>query len=212
MPKPKDDSEWELTRTTWEIRKAVWDRWRLGDSVERTLDYLDSMRRPRKRVGSKRKGSGIPGDRATINKIRKELSRIPLHMAKKLISEMPDISAFVEKKRPDLKGRLSEEQLSRPSHKPNCIEDLEMKYGHPFVVPEKLRFLVPGYTLGEPIPKDTKPGIPSMQHWRRLSPSEQEMAYDIVRCLLGVDPRDFDWNMQRLAAPGGPGPMRLTWK
>lgn len=94
---------------------------------------------------------------------------------------------------------------------PTSIEDLEEKYGGPFIVPERLRFLFPGYISGQRVSTDMKPLTPSMQSWNRLLPSEQEMVHDILRC-LGIDPRDFDKKMRSLAPPGGTGPMKLTYK
>jgi hypothetical protein len=207
----REKAEWTRTNTTWEVRKVVWHHWALGHSAEKTLDYLPSMPSPPKREGSKRKGSGIPEDRTTIFKIRDELSDLPPYLARKLVEEIPEIRSFIEDKRPDLKGKLSQDQRSKPIDQPDWIEDHEEKYGHPPIVPERLRFLFPGYIAGEPMSKDMKPGIPSMQAWNRLLPSEQDMVYDILRW-LGIDPRDFDKKMRSLAAPGGPGPIKLTYK
>jgi excisionase family DNA binding protein len=107
-------------------------------------------------------------------------------------------------------GSAIQAESGLPSQSPNCIEDLEKKYGHPFIVPERLRFLFPGYIPGEPMPKDMKPSTPSMQGWNRLSPSEKDMVYDILRW-LGMDPRDFDWDMRRRAAPSG-GSIQVTYR
>lgn len=197
MPEARENREWELASTTWEIRKAVWLRWSLGDTAERTLDYLASIPRPPKRKDSKRKGSGIPEDRATVYKIRRELSNIPPHIAGLLIHDIPSIISFVEDKRPDLKGKLSQDQRSKPVEQPNWIEEYEAKYGKLPSLPEPLGRLVKNHTLGQPVSKDMVILTANIRQWNAIKsvPALEKKWREFLEW-LGQDPDAYEYKVR----------------
>lgn len=90
------------------------------------------------------------------------------------------------------------------------IEAYKLEHGELPALPEYLLELVNNYTLGEPVHKDIKVKIASVQYWRRLKPSQKEKFLELVDW-LGLDRRDYLAEMESRRPPGG-GKFRLYHK
>jgi hypothetical protein len=203
MARGKRSASWMKTNTTWEVRKAVWLRWSLGDSADKTLDFLS---------GNTVQFPDAPVDRGTIAKIRDELLLLPLDLVRLLIKELPDtgIRSFVLEKRPDLCGKLEEEELSQPIHSSNWVVKYEAEQGRLPVLPQPLQALV-GHS-NQPVRKDMVVGIASMQLWRGIKdvPGLERKWREFLEW-KGEDPDEYEYKVNSLRPPKG-NPHPLTWK
>ncbi len=86
------------SRMSWEGKKFVWSRYARGESVQNTIKYLESLTEDEYPDGL--------FHRDTINEVREELMTIELSMMRQLVTELPEIQGFVERIRPDCKGKL----------------------------------------------------------------------------------------------------------
>jgi len=91
-------SEWRITKTSWDVRKAIWERWALSDTIPQTLQYLEL---------NADKYNRIPTHRDTVAKVRKEFLRLPVELVKQLLEESPVIQSLLDKERPELVKRLN---------------------------------------------------------------------------------------------------------
>jgi len=84
----------------------------------------------------------------------------------------------------------------------NWIESHELENGQLPTLPNYLLEIAINYTAGQPVNKEIKPKTPSKQFWNRLNPSQQDKLLGLVEW-LGIDPRDYLAQMERMAPPGG---------
>jgi hypothetical protein len=83
------------------------------------------------------------------------------------------------------------------------IEEYKNKYnGLLPPLPDYLVELANNYTKDKPISKSIEMITPSRQFWNNLYPSQQEKLLDLVRW-LGIDPRDYISQMEKLSPPKG---------
>lgn len=77
-------------------------------------------------------------------------------------------------------------------------------------LPVPLHPFVTDYTDGQPISKEMKIRIASMQAWANLAPSDVKMWRQFLEW-LGQDPNDYESEVRRLAPPKG-NPHSLVYK
>ena len=84
--------DWALTNVGWEVRKAVWLLWAMGETLPQTAVFLDLH-------------ADEFSDRQyhidTLRRVRKELETVPVELLDRLIKEAPGVKAFIEENRAD---------------------------------------------------------------------------------------------------------------
>jgi len=96
---------WAKTNVGWDIRKVVWQRWAMGDTIAATMTFFDSNMTEYKKA---------PFDRNTIAAVRNELGDLPIELLHKLLKELPEIETFLMKQRPDFKEKFEFLKLPQP--------------------------------------------------------------------------------------------------
>lgn len=103
---------WAKTNVSWDIRKVIWQRWSMGDTVKGTIDFFQLHRD---------KHPNAPLDRNTTASVRNELVGLPVELLQKLLEEMPEIKTFLMEQRSDFKDKIEssqqpQSQLGSPTH------------------------------------------------------------------------------------------------
>ena len=99
---------WVKTNVGWDIRKVIWQRLAMGDTIAEIKTFFDLHQDEYKNA---------PIDRNTIAAVRNELADLPLELLDKLLEEMPEIETFLKEKRPDFKEKI--ESSKRPHSHPS---------------------------------------------------------------------------------------------
>ena len=98
---------WAKTNVSWDIRKVIWQRWAMGDTVKGTIAFFQLHRD---------KYENAPLDRNTVATVRNELAGLPFELLHKLLEEMPETKTFLMEQRPDFKEKIevSQQPQSQP--------------------------------------------------------------------------------------------------
>lgn len=194
------EPSWKRTNVRWEIRKLIWRRWSLGDTIANTLAFFE-LRQTDKDL------KDAPTDRNTIAKVRDELAHVPLEVLLELVKEMPEIATFLRQQRPDFNEKQG---LGKVSESENWIDDYFGKHGEelPFI-PDWLAPIVIGYSQGMRVSKEIKLGY-SPPYWDNLKPSQRKQVLQLVEW-LGQDKDDYIDMIDKYKS-GRPGQIRIIWK
>jgi transcriptional regulator with XRE-family HTH domain len=108
--------------------------------------------------------------------------------------------------------RYPTEGLSATEQKStNWIEEYEAKHGKLPVLPKPLQGL--GGSSDQPISKDTKTYCANIGEWNEIKsiPGLEKKWREYLEW-KGEDPDEYEYEVRRRGPPGGPGPIRLTYK
>ncbi len=103
---------WAKTNVNWGIRKVIWQRWALGETVKDSLKFFQLH---------KTEYEDAPWDRNTVAAVRNELASLPFELLHKLLEEIPETRTFLMQQRPDFKEKIElsqqpQSQLGSPTH------------------------------------------------------------------------------------------------
>ncbi|MFC1861188.1 hypothetical protein ACFLYL_02785 [Chloroflexota bacterium] len=96
--------DWALTNVGWEVRKAVWLLWAMGETLPQTAIFLDLHAD---------KFSDRQYHIDTLRRVRKELDTVPVELLDKLVDEVPGVKSFIEKNRSDYVSKRQDKATVR---------------------------------------------------------------------------------------------------
>jgi len=174
---------WAKTNVGWDIRKLIWQRWAMAETIKQTMEFFDL---------DKVKYENAPVDRNTIAAVRNELADLPLELLHKLLEEMPDIETFLKEQRRDFQGKQG---FGKIQESKNWIDDYLHKHGELPLIPDWLAPIVKGYLQGMSVSKEMKLSH-SPPYWDSLKPSQRKKVLQLVEW-LGQDPDDYEELIKR---------------